>query len=152
MKFAVIGPQGHINRIADTEPTSVMEGATVQQITDEQAEAVVAGRTSTPRVVYVWEAGELITFAERVARRQAARPQPVPESVPLWSLRQVLMEDGLLDTILAAVQNNAVLLNFLEYGNYVNRDSPSLAALAAQLERTSDEVDNLFRRAATKKL
>jgi hypothetical protein len=82
----------------------------------------------------------------------AARPRPVPRSVPLWAFRQVLIEDDLLATILAAIAADAVLLNFLEYGNFVDRASPSLAALAAQLGKTETEVDELFRRAAAKRL
>jgi hypothetical protein len=152
MKFAVIGPQGGVNRITDTEPATVAEGASVVQITDEQAAQVVAGRAAKPAVLYVWDNGELITVAERIARRIAARPKPVPAEVPLWAFRQVLIEDGLLATILAAVQGNEILLNFIEYGNFVDRSSPALATLAAQLGKTDAEVDEFFRRAAVKKL
>jgi hypothetical protein len=156
MKFAVIGPQGRINRVTDTEPRFVAEGMSAQQITDEQAEAVVAGRTATPRVFYVWEEGVFMTLAERTTQRQIARlaaiPVPVPSEVPLWALRQVLIEDDLLGAVLSAVESNAALLNFIEYGNFVDRSSPALAALAAQLQKTSDDLDDLFRRAATKKL
>jgi len=44
MKYAILGPQKGINRITDTEPQNVMEGATVVVITDEQAATVQAGR------------------------------------------------------------------------------------------------------------
>lgn len=81
-----------------------------------------------------------------------AAPEPVPAEVPLWAFRQVLIEDSLLATILAAVEGNAVLVNFLEYGNFVDRASPSLATIAAQLGKTDAEVDQIFRRADALKL
>ena len=73
MKYAVLGPQLGINRISDTEPQNVAEGATVEQITDEQAAQVEAGRTSTPKVFYFLIEGELKTAQEKQAIAQAAR-------------------------------------------------------------------------------
>jgi hypothetical protein len=73
MKYAILGPQGGINRIADTEPQNVPEQATVEQITDEQAATVEAGRTATPRVFYFLIDRELTTQAEKQAIAQAAR-------------------------------------------------------------------------------
>jgi hypothetical protein len=73
MKYAISGPQGRINRISDTEPQNVPEQATVEQITDEQAATVEAGRTATPRVFYFLIDGELTTQAEKQAVAQAAR-------------------------------------------------------------------------------
>lgn len=80
------------------------------------------------------------------------RPSPVPSTVPLWAFREVLMDDGLLAPVLAAVQTDPRVLNFLEYGNFVDRASPALATLAAQLGKTDAEVDEFFRRAADKRL
>ena len=77
---------------------------------------------------------------------------PVPDSVPLWAFRSALREADLMETVKAAVAANADLTEFLEYGNTVDRNSSSLAALAAQLGKSKAEVDDLFRRAAAKKL
>lgn len=76
MRYAVIGPKGAINRISDTEPKAVAEGASVVQITDEQAATVEAGRTSEPRVFYFYKDEQLLTMAEHIAAQIAARPKP----------------------------------------------------------------------------
>lgn len=75
-----------------------------------------------------------------------------PTEVPLWAFRQVLIEDGMLDPILEKIKDNAVLINFLEYGNYVTRSSPSLTTIANQFNKSSAEIDELFRRASTLQL
>lgn len=77
---------------------------------------------------------------------------PVPSEVPLWALRQILIEDGLLATILADAASNPILVNFLEYGNYVVRSSLTLRALATKLGKTDAEIDEVFRRASKLKL
>jgi hypothetical protein len=76
MKYAIIGPKGAINRISDTEPKAIAEGATVVEITDEQAATVQAGRTSEPKVFYFYKNGELVTMAEHREQLIAARPKP----------------------------------------------------------------------------
>jgi hypothetical protein len=53
--------------ISDTEPQNVPERATVEQITDEQAATVEAGRTAIPRVLYFLIEGVLKTLAEKRA-------------------------------------------------------------------------------------
>ena len=73
MKYAVINERGGINRVSPNAITGNPEGTTVVEITDEQAAQVEAGRTSTPRVLYFWQDGALITMAERQAALQAAR-------------------------------------------------------------------------------
>ncbi|MCK9587965.1 MAG: hypothetical protein WC069_06390 [Candidatus Shapirobacteria bacterium] len=73
MKYAVLGPQKGINRISDTEPQSVGELATVEQITDEQAALVESGRTSTPPVRYFLIDGSLLTMQQKIAADQVAR-------------------------------------------------------------------------------
>jgi hypothetical protein len=76
MKYAILGPKGRINRISDNEPKALAEGASVVQITDEQAATVEAGRTSEPKVFYFYKNGELLTVAEHIAAQAAARPKP----------------------------------------------------------------------------
>jgi hypothetical protein len=81
MKYAIIGPRGAINRISDTEPQNVAEGATVVEITDEQAATVEAGRASEPKVFYFYKEGELLTAQEHREQQIAARPKPPKPSV-----------------------------------------------------------------------
>lgn len=73
MKYAVLGPQKGINQISDTEPQWVPQFATVEQITDEQAAQVEAGRAATPKVFYFLIEGALKTIAEKQAIDRAAR-------------------------------------------------------------------------------
>jgi hypothetical protein len=73
MKYAILGPQKGINRISDTEPLQVGEQSTVEQITDEQAVIVEAGRIATPRIFYFFIDGELQTMQEKMAAAQAAK-------------------------------------------------------------------------------
>jgi hypothetical protein len=75
MKYAILGPKGRINRISDTEPK--VEGATVVEITDEQAATVEAGKTSEPKVFYFLKDGELVTAEDFRKEQLAARPKPV---------------------------------------------------------------------------
>ena len=73
----------------------------------------------------------------------------VPEKVPLWCLRQKLQEQNLFDL---AVQKISFLdepiksraLNFLEYGNYVHRDSPTIQMLGELLSMNKNDIDTLF--------
>lgn len=76
MTNAILGPQGRINRLTETVPTSLPEGATVVQLTNEQKTQVEAGRTATPPVVYFVIDGQLVTQQERRAKQIAARPRP----------------------------------------------------------------------------
>jgi hypothetical protein len=75
MKYAILGPKGRINRTRDTEPKA--EGATVVEITDEQAATVEAGKTSEPKVFYFLKDGELVTAEDFRKEQLAARPKPV---------------------------------------------------------------------------
>jgi hypothetical protein len=76
MKYAILGPKGRINRISDTEPKALAEGATVVEITDEQAATVEAGKTSEPKVFYFLKDGELVTAEDFRKDQVAARPKP----------------------------------------------------------------------------
>jgi len=77
MKYAIIGPRGAIYRISDTEPQNVAEGATVVEITDEQAATVQSGKTSEPKVFYFYKEGELLTAQEYREQQIALRPKPL---------------------------------------------------------------------------
>lgn len=94
--------------------------------------------------------------AEYLART-VSKPKPVPSEVPLWAFRSALLDAGLLDSVMSAIQSlpaqqSAQLLNFIEYGNYISRNSPSLISLAQALNKTSEEIDEMFRIANNKKL
>lgn len=73
-------------------------------------------------------------------------PPPVPSQVPMWAVRVVLKQNNLLDQAEAAIaaSDDYALQTVWEYGNFADRNSPSIAALAAALGMTSEEVDRMF--------
>jgi hypothetical protein len=85
MKYAILGPQGRINRISDTEPQNVAEGRTVEEITDEQAETVNEGKSQTPPVFYFLQDGELKSQEEirEIRRLERLGELDVPERIKL---------------------------------------------------------------------
>jgi hypothetical protein len=76
MNYAIIGPQGGVNRVTDKQPQSVMEGATVVEISDEKAQQIKDGMTATPRVHFFYKNGELLTREQWREQQIAARPRP----------------------------------------------------------------------------
>lgn len=85
---------------------------------------------------------------------QAFRAPPVPRQVDMAQARQALLQAGLLDQVQAAidampgVEGQAARIAW-EYRSTVRRDSPLLQALAAQLQLSEQQLDELFTLAAT---
>jgi hypothetical protein len=81
-----------------------------------------------------------------------------PKEVTLWALRVILSDDGVLPLIMGYIHSlpdgaeKTRLTQFIEYGNYVDRASPTLAGIAALLNKTDAEIDDVFVRAAGIKL
>lgn len=83
-------------------------------------------------------------------------PDPVPEEV---TLRQFLMaadRSGLLATLEALKTADGIpqqtrrdIHFFLEYSNFIERNHPLIAQLAPVIGVTSDQIDSVFRLAAT---
>lgn len=76
-------------------------------------------------------------------------PAPVPDEVPMWAFRRALERVGMLNPVLAFIATLPHELRrdaetHLEYGNFIRRDHPLMAA-AAQLGLDSDKVDDIFR-------
>lgn len=79
-----------------------------------------------------------------------APPEPVPAVVSAAQGRLALLDAGLLGTVKTAVdQADEATQIWFEYATEWRRDHPILAALAAQLELSSSEIDDLFRAAAS---
>jgi hypothetical protein len=83
----------------------------------------------------------------------APPPAPVPAKVTNAQARYVLRrtpygEGTLFDAVNAAAQaQGGDILDFWEYGNEFYRDSPAILGLAAALEISSAQLDDLFRAA-----
>jgi hypothetical protein len=116
MKYAIVGPMGRINRISDTQPKAVAEGATVVELTDEQAATVEAGKTSEPKVFYFLKEGELVTAEDFRKEQVAASPTtaekhieregfPAIRLVTLMDLEGKLAEAGKTSAKLVAVRS-----------------------------------------------
>lgn len=73
-------------------------------------------------------------------------PGYVPERVEMWQAKAALRAAGLFDAADAAVtaSDNIALQSVWIDGNTVRRDSPAIAAMAAVLELTAEQVDGLF--------
>lgn len=76
MKFTILSTNRVVHRTFDTEPQSIPVGCTSEQISDEQAATVQAGREATPRVLYFLIDGTLKTLAEKIAIERAASITP----------------------------------------------------------------------------
>jgi len=70
MKYAIINQKGGINRISDTEPQFVAEGATVIEVSDEQAQLVIAGQEAYPKIHYRWVEGDLMLLKDAIERER----------------------------------------------------------------------------------
>jgi hypothetical protein len=77
MNYAIIGPQGGVNRVTDKEPQNVAEGATVVEISENQAQQIRDGLAATPRVFFVYKDGEFLTREQWREQQIAARPKPL---------------------------------------------------------------------------
>ena len=73
----------------------------------------------------------------------------IPQSVPLWAMKAVLEEKGLLDVIegvfdtLEPTTKKKVLI-FWNNGNFIERQSQTVAMLGQILSKTDDEIDGYF--------
>ena len=79
----------------------------------------------------------------------APPPQPVPQAVTPLQARRALLAAGLLDAVTAMVAAAPPEARMAwEYATAVQRDDPTLAALAARMALSPAQVDDLFRAAA----
>ena len=73
MKYAIIGPKGDVRRVTEGEPTNKADDATAVPISDDQAAAIKAGRSSVPPVMYGYKKNKLVNFTELMEERMAKR-------------------------------------------------------------------------------
>lgn len=73
-------------------------------------------------------------------------PPPIPQQAPMWAVRTVLQNDDLFDQAQALIEasTDSALKNVWEYGNFADRNSNAIASLAAALDLTSEQVDQMF--------
>ncbi|SMH29794.1 hypothetical protein [Azospirillum agricola] len=99
--------------------------------------------------------GPAVTVSEDAVTRvwsvEPAPPPPVPASVSAFQARAVLHRSGLLPAVEAAMtaSDDAEARLAWEYAVEFVRAGPLLTAVAAQLGLTDEQIDDLFREAAT---
>jgi hypothetical protein len=73
-------------------------------------------------------------------------PPSVPSTAPMWAVRSVLKTNGLFDQARTFIDgsDNENLKLVWEYGNFADRNSPSIALLASELGLTDAQVDQMF--------
>jgi hypothetical protein len=159
MKHARLSHRNTIRQILDEAGEDTVE------ITEEQAAEVAAIRAD--KKVPIWFDGRVTTHqAESVGHRfrwdeeagdytKTVRVPPVPKSLSNWRVKAVLDMQGLTDTVDAAIAalpdgNEKIVISRAWHGNGdVLRDSPTVASFMAILELTDEQVDDMFRLAAT---
>jgi hypothetical protein len=73
----------------------------------------------------------------------------VPDSVPLWCVKVVLHEMGLIEHVQTALSQlpepERTRANYIwEYGNIIQRNSPTVAFVGQVLQLDSKQMDSLF--------
>lgn len=76
-------------------------------------------------------------------------PAPAPQSVTPLQARRALRQAGLIDQVNAAAVTSPETKDAWEFASSVERSSVFVSALATALGLTDDQVDDLFRSAAT---
>ena len=73
----------------------------------------------------------------------------VPFEVPLWSMRNVMRKANIFDLIIGAINQlpeplKTDALDYLEYGNYIERHSNTVLLIQQITQFTDEQVDTLF--------
>jgi len=73
----------------------------------------------------------------------------IPFEVPLWAMRTVLKQSGLFQVIIDVIETleeptRTIALDFLEYGNFVERKSNTVILIQSISQMTDEQVDQLF--------
>lgn len=128
---------------------------TVDQIGNLASQYIAAhGQKEWNEVIY--DGTNLVVPDALVSKVQALDPdkQPVPGSVTMVQCREQLIIDGHIDAVETALQADTSTegkrnLAKWEYSTVVPRDAPLVTAMAAVLNLDEDDVDQMFRDAAT---
>jgi len=125
---------------------AIIEGGIVANVIEAEAGFTIPGVVLVASDV----AGPGWTYDGSAFYPPVPPPAPVPDSVSPLQARRALRNVGLLETvndIVAAADDDT--RDAWEYTIEVRRDSPILAELSTQLGMTSEQIDDLFRVAAT---
>lgn len=143
--------------VLDHPVTAHSADSRTAELTDEQAAEVATFRAT--KQLPMWLNGAVTTLKAILDARMmwtdagwVARPvppAPVPQSVTPLQIRLALTQLGLRAAVDAAVlAADPGTRDAWEYALEIRRDNPLLAAFAAALGKTPEEVDEIFRIAA----
>jgi hypothetical protein len=93
-----------------------------------------------------WQAYQAWLAAGNTPNPYVPPPPPIPSTAPMWAVRSVLKTNGLFDQARTFIDgsDNENLKLVWEYGNFADRNSPSIALLASELGLTDAQVDQMF--------
>ncbi len=97
-----------------------------------------------------WQAYQRWLVAGNTPTPASTVPQIVQSQVALWQVRAVLAHHGLLDQANSVITtlNNPAVSAYWDYGNVLDRTSPTLAELIVAMDLTPAQVDAMFVEAA----
>lgn len=80
---------------------------------------------------------------------EVTEKQIVPVEVPLWAMRNILQKKEMFSDILTAINTlpeptRTDALDYLEYGNFIERNSNTVLLIQQIKQLSNDEVDDLF--------
>ena len=142
MKYAIIGPRGHIFEVLDAPTDNSVE------LSDEQA----ATFNSTKLPLFLVD-GELKTFEQVKLEALEASGKPAPREIANWRARAVLEVEGLLSQVDALIEGltgpeGIAVKSAWKNGAPIQREGSTVQTLASQLNLSKEQLDSLFRRAA----
>jgi hypothetical protein len=105
-----------------------------------------------PQIEKLVNLADLITESEILIGRYEVAPKEVivPQSVTMSQFRRALRRVGIdPDLISQALQDNLEALDQWEYETNVRRDFYLIESLAPMFDKTSEDIDNIFKLAET---
>lgn len=113
-----------------------------------QNETLIKGLLTIPMIEPYFVNGEFIEGAtpEQIAD---AQKEPVPTEVALWQLRFILEQTGLEQAVSDAIDQlpepkRSAGKKLWDYGNTVERESPTVELIKHALNLTSEQADDIF--------
>lgn len=146
MKYTILGPDGGIFRIFDTAPKFSGE-RTIIELTDEQADKIVAGKSQKPQKIYFWKDGEIITLRQKIALDFPDRVRP--RKVTKLTILKRLDALGKWETFKYIMSTMpAIVQDSWELATEINDQDPLFVqnrlALMTALGLTEEQFDDLF--------
>ncbi len=88
-------------------------------------------------------------WVEGATEEEIIEVRVIPEQVPVWCIKVILHEMGLLTTVEAALNQleepSKTRANYIwNFGNFILRDSLTVAFIGQVLQKNKQEIDEIF--------